>query len=209
MPPEEQASFEFGPPEPRVREAWPQDRTAIGEAIGRAFFDDPVALYLFPNESSRRRRFGRFAQIAIDSFAGHGFVYTTDPIQGAAIWQAPSPSPVGFWSQLRLTITLMNTTRSGFFRAIAMAETMRKNHFREPHWYLAVLGTVPEAQGRGIGSAMMKPVLERCDKEGQAAYLESSKESNIPFYNRHGFEGTGEIEIEGGPTLWPMVRRPV
>ena len=179
-----------------------------GMAIGRAFFDDPVAVYLFPDESSRRKRFSRFAQIAIDSFAGHGAVYTLDPVQGAAIWQAPSPAPVGFWTQLRLAIKLAGTTRSAYLRAISMAETMRRHHYREPHWYLAILGTVPEAQGRGLGSAMLAPVLERCDKEGLDAYLESSKESNIPFYNRHGFEVTGEIEIEGGPTLWPMVRRP-
>jgi ribosomal protein S18 acetylase RimI-like enzyme len=208
MPPEEQATFEFGPPEPRVRSARTDDHFAISEAIGRAFFDDPVALYLFPNEISRRKRFGRFAQLAIDSFAGHGAVHTTDPIRGAAIWQAPSPSNVGFGMQLRLAMRLADTTRSAFFRAMTLGETMRKHHYPKPHWYLAILGTVPEAQGRGLGSAMMQPVLERCDRDGLPAYLESSKESNIPFYNRHGFELTGRIEIEKGPTLWPMVRQP-
>jgi len=210
MPSEEQAAFEFGPPRPRVRPARPEDRAAIADAIGRAFFDDPVAVYLFPDESSRRSRFGRFAQIAIDSFTGHGAVHTTEPVRGAAIWQAPSPPPVGFWTQLRLAFTLARTTRTGFRRAARLGETMRRHHFQQPHWYLAVLGTIPVAQGEGVGSAMLGPVLARCDAERLPAYLESSKESNIPFYQRHGFEVTGEIRIEGGdgPTLWPMVRPP-
>jgi ribosomal protein S18 acetylase RimI-like enzyme len=208
MLPEDQAAHSFGPPEPRVRPARAEDHFAISKAIGRAFFDDPIALHLFPSEISRSKRFGRFAQLAIDSFADHGIVHTTDPIRGAAIWQAPSPPDVGVAAQLRLLMRLAHTTRSAFFRAIALGETMREHHYPEPHWYLAILGTVPEAQGRGLGSAMMQPVLERCDADGLPAYLESSKESNIPFYNRHGFEVTGTIEIENGPTLWPMVRRP-
>ena len=55
----------------------------------------------------------------------------------------------------------------------------------------------------------MGPVLERCDTEGIPAYLESSKESNIAYYRRFGFEVTGEIVIApGGPTVWPMWREP-
>jgi hypothetical protein len=55
----------------------------------------------------------------------------------------------------------------------------------------------------------MQPVLDTCDAEGIGAYLESSKESNVPFYERHGFRVTGEIVIPDGPTLWAMWRDPV
>jgi len=207
-PPEEQAVFEFGPPQPRVRIARPQDRPAIHDAIGRAFFDDPVAMHLFPDESTRRRRFGSFARLAIDSFVGHGAIHTTDPVRGAAIWQAPSPPRLGFWTQLRFGLGVAAATRRRVGRAIELGQTMRRHHLREPHWYLAILGTVPEAQGRGIGSAMIRPILDLCDEQRRPAYLESSKESNIPFYQRQGFEVVDEIRIEDGPTLWPMRRRP-
>jgi ribosomal protein S18 acetylase RimI-like enzyme len=77
-----------------------------------------------------------------------------------------------------------------------------------PHWYLAILGTDPSAQGRGLGSAMMGPILEGCDREGLGAYLESSKERNVDFYARHGFRVTGERRLPRGPRLWPMWRDP-
>ena len=93
-------------------------------------------------------------------------------------------------------------------RALGVLSKMEKIHPEQPHWYLAVLGTATEHQGRGVGSALMKPVLDTCDDEGIPAYLESSKEANIPFYRRHGFEVKGEITIKDGPTLWPMWRDP-
>jgi ribosomal protein S18 acetylase RimI-like enzyme len=77
-----------------------------------------------------------------------------------------------------------------------------------PHWYLAVLGTDPSAQGAGIGSALIGPTLGRCDAEGIPAYLESSKEANISFYQRHGFRVTQEIDLPQGPKLWAMLREP-
>jgi ribosomal protein S18 acetylase RimI-like enzyme len=78
---------------------------------------------------------------------------------------------------------------------------------REAHWYLATLGTDPDRQGQGVGSALLRKVLERADLEGLPAYLESSKERNLAFYGRHGFEVTGEIHTPGGgPTLWLMWR---
>ena len=86
---------------------------------------------------------------------------------------------------------------------------MESKHPRQPHWYLATLGTAVEQQGKGVGSALMRPVLEHCDAEGIPCYLESSKERNVPFYRRHGFEVVEEVPLPGdGPMLWTMWREP-
>jgi GNAT superfamily N-acetyltransferase len=77
-----------------------------------------------------------------------------------------------------------------------------------PHWYLAILGTEPAAQGQGLGSAMLGPVLEECDRDGVAAYLESSKDRNLAFYGRHGFQVTEEWRLPRGPRVWGMWREP-
>jgi GNAT superfamily N-acetyltransferase len=85
---------------------------------------------------------------------------------------------------------------------------IERHHPIEPHFYLSVVGTDPEQQGGGVGSALLAPVLRICDESGTAAYLESSKESNVPFYARHGFAVTERMELPGGPPLWLMWRSP-
>ena len=71
-----------------------------------------------------------------------------------------------------------------------------------------VLGVDPPRQGEGLGSALMQPVLELCDRERVPAYLESSKERNVDFYARHGFRVTSELRLPKGPAMWPMWRNP-
>ena len=81
-------------------------------------------------------------------------------------------------------------------------------HPRAPHWYLAVIGTDPPEQGKGVGAALLDPILERCDREATGAYLESSKPENVPWYERFGFTVTGQIDLPDGPPLWSMWRDP-
>ena len=55
----------------------------------------------------------------------------------------------------------------------------------------------------------MQPVLTRCDTDGIPAYLESTKERNVGFYEHHGFAVVGCVDIPlDGPALWLMWRVP-
>jgi len=85
---------------------------------------------------------------------------------------------------------------------------MERSHPREAHWYLPQIGVDPNAQGKGIGAALMAYALARCDQEQSPAYLEASKPQNIPFYKRYGFEVIAEIQIGSAPPVTPMLRRP-
>jgi GNAT superfamily N-acetyltransferase len=85
---------------------------------------------------------------------------------------------------------------------------MDRYHPAEPHWFLPLLAVDPSHQGKGYGSALLQPVLERCDREKQLAYLESSNPRNIPLYERHRFEVLGAIQSGSSPTVVPMLRKP-
>ena len=80
---------------------------------------------------------------------------------------------------------------------------------RPPHWYLAMMGVIPERQGRGLGTALIAPALRDLDGDGAPAYLEASSPRSRELYLRNGFVVTGEFELpSGGPPLWQMWREP-
>lgn len=194
---------------PTVRTAHRADIGPLSATLARAFDDDPVMRWFFPVESVRRQRLPRFmAALTRVGALPHDHVYTTDGWQGGALWNPPGTWRTTLAGQLRLAPAMVGHLGARLPRALKAFSLIEKHHPHAPHWYLLMLGTDPELQGRGIGSALMAPVLERCDREGTAAYLESSKESNIPFYKRHGFEVTGQVDLPGGPSMWPMWREP-
>ena len=107
-------------------------------------------------------------------------------------------------------VQVLSETLSGHHaeEVFAVVEQMGAFHPTEPVWYLPLIGVEPEEQGRGYGAAMLRDVLELCDRDGVAAYLESSNPANLTLYRRHGFEQTGVIQAGSSPEMYPMLRRP-
>ena len=192
-----------------VRKAVRDDVPGLSRTLGRAFDDDPVMAWFLPDEERRRRHLpGFMSALTRHSTLPHGHVYTTDGWLGGALWNPPGTWQTSLVGQFRLMPSMVRALGGRFVTVAKAFTTIEKHHPKEPHWYLLMLGTEPDKQGQGIGSALMAPVLETCDREGLPAYLESSKEKNIPFYSRHGFEVTGELTLPDGPTMWPMWRNP-
>ena len=64
-----------------------------------------------------------------------------------------------------------------------------------------------DAQGKGIASKLMRPMLTFCDNEKMVAYLETNKESNVSLYKHYGFELKKEEVIpKTNVTHYAMVR---
>jgi GNAT superfamily N-acetyltransferase len=92
--------------------------------------------------------------------------------------------------------------------AAALLNEVERRHPVEPHWYLALLATDPGAQGQGLGSSLLGPVLDRCDSEGIPAYTETQKHETVSWYRRSGFVVIDEIRRDQTPTIWRLWRDP-
>lgn len=85
---------------------------------------------------------------------------------------------------------------------------MDQSHPEEAHWYLPMIGVDPRAQGRGLGGALMRHAVARCDRDRAPAYLETANPRNIPLYERFGFEAMASFQVGAAPRVTPMLRRP-
>jgi GNAT superfamily N-acetyltransferase len=186
------------------------DVPAIGDALALAFQDDPVMAWLFGDDQARTvRHLRRYLTHETARHLKHPTVFTTDGHAGAALWDPPHQWKTRPRDILSVMPIMLPGLRHRVVRALRGLAQIEEAHDRHPeHYYLAVLGTRPDRQGQGVGSTLLRPILDRCDDEGIGAYLESSKESNIPFYRRHGFEVVEEIHLPKGPLLYPMWRDP-
>jgi GNAT superfamily N-acetyltransferase len=190
-----------------VRPALAEDYGPLSEVLARAFYDDPVTAWFYPDVERRMRHARRFFAIRLRQLEGHGLLYTTSERSGASLW-----APPGQWREnLRQSLMQLPMLPALLPRIVQTTRAVReieRLHPVKPHYYLSVVGTDPDKQGGGIASALLAPVLQRCDETQTAAYLESSKESNVSFYARHGFAVTERIELPEGPPLWLMWREP-
>ncbi len=92
--------------------------------------------------------------------------------------------------------------------ALALITRMEHRHLHEPHYYIPYVGVAPHAQGHGLGTVLLRPTLDRCDRERLPAYLEATSERNAALYARLGFEHLGGFTLHNSPPLWPMRRAP-
>jgi ribosomal protein S18 acetylase RimI-like enzyme len=196
-----------------VRAAQKPDITPLAQALGRAFYDDPVSVWMLPDDVSRTAQLTAFfgASTRAHHLSGGGVevAYDGSTVGAAALWDPPNGWKQSTWSQLRMVPALIRSFGFRLSQGRALSDLLDANHPEEPHWYLAVIGSDPSVRGQGFGKAVMQPRLDRCDADYCPAYLESSKEENVPYYERFGFRVIGEITLpNGGPTLWKMWRAP-
>ena len=189
---------------------------AVAGVLARAFHKDPLAIHMLPNQDERSLWLPLHFEKAV--LLGHlfGEVYTTsgDPL-GAAIWYPPdrwqlTPEQLEEASVGELAEKLPEGAFERFLTAVAYVEMRHKKAMPEPHWYLAVVGVDRNAQGTGIGGALIEPVLEKADCHQLTCYLETAEAENERFYSRLGFTLVAkDVEPSSGLDFWTFRRNPI
>lgn len=198
---------------PTIRTATAADRAVLASALASAFSEDPLFTWMAgagpekPLEPKMRRMFD--AMLRLDLARPDHLVFMSDDGTGGAVWKAPTKWKMPAADLVRSMPAMLRAFGTRMPKMIGAINAIEKAHPTEEHYYLEVLGTRSDVQSRGVGSAAISHLLERCDAEGMPAYLESSNVRNVPFYARHGFESTGEVVVgKGAPTVTAMWREP-
>ena len=173
--------------------------------LALAFSSDPPCRWTWPDPQRYLEAFPRFARAFGGGAVEHGTAIYHEGFSGVALWLPPGVAP----DEASLVSVIQDTVAAARRDAMfSMFEQMEAFHPREPHWHLPLIGVDPAHQGKGIGAALLRHVLNACDNQKVLAYLEATSVRNVPLYERHGFEALGRIQVADSPPVVPMVRKP-
>lgn len=189
------------------------DRPEATATTARAFTIDPMFGYFTRGRLHAHRTLPRLIGGFVDDLAAHGTSWVVedhDGVMGISGWCAPGTVPRGLRRDAAIAAkaTPEAARVAHPITGLGLLAALERHHPTQPHWYLALLAVDPERQGRGLGSALIKPGLDRADDDGLPAYLETQKEANVSWYHRHGFDLTRTIEHRGAPPVWCLTRAP-
>lgn len=193
-----------------IRKAIISDAQDIGSILGDAFKDDPVMNFSL---GSRIEVFRWYFKLVFEAhYSKHEEVYIADDLSSAAMWLPPGIEHQQYSLSLQLLLLremILGGGIRGAFKLTKLTRYLKKMEPKEFHYYLHAIGVTEGNRGKGFGSQLLHPVLEKCDRDNQLAYLENTNEKNLPLYERNGFEVLDVYEVDrNGPRLWPMLRKP-
>ena len=198
-----------------VRKLPPNAVGAAARLLTRAFAADPVLTYFMNGTWRRAVAFPAFFRAVLLENLPHDAVYgawSTDRLIGVSAWIPPdaptAPTSTRWRCATNHTIVrvLFPLRSRGIYRGFSSLAAL---HPRSAHWYLPFVGIDPEHQGLGVGALLLKPVLQRADREGRLCYLETPFPRTHAFYQRLGFElGPAIRPFPGAPPVWTMLRKP-
>ena len=154
-------------------------------------------------------------QISLRTMTEDAIIYAdSEEINGFAAWL-----PFGFTGNKTMPFLLNGGLRLILHSGLGIigrlltyesyAMNLKKEYTDNYDWYLYNLSIKKDAQGKGIASKLMRPMLEFCDDERMVAYLETNKEANVGLYRHYGFELKREELIPDSPVMhYSMVREP-
>ena len=192
-----------------------KDLDRLSEVAADAYCDYPLHNW-FTNGKYDAKASKLIMQISLKTMTEDAVIYAdSEEINGFAVWL-----PFGFTGSKTLPF-LMNGGLSlivhsglGIIARLLTYETyamnLKKDFTDHYDWYLYNLSIKKDAQGKGIATKLMRPMLQFCDAERMVSYLETNKETNVGLYQHYGFELMKEEVIPKTPvTHYAMVRNPI
>ena len=179
---------------------------SAAETLARAFYDYPVFIYVFPDATERKDKLPALCQSIVMHGLLNGEVYATSPaMEGVAMWLPPSvPGGLPETPEIRRE-PLEPLERFAYFGRFT--NYVRRNHAPARHWKLDTIGVAPEFQGKGHAGALVRPMLDRIDRERLPCYLDTNLEKNLAIYQRYGFKIVDDTMVPGTEIRdWGMLR---
>jgi len=184
------------------------DTDVVTRILVEAFHEDAMwGAWAFPDPDTRRHHRETVFRLLVQGAMRYPSVWLTADGTATALWIPPGGSELSAAQEETIDSVLRESlgARSGaVLRAFEMFAEARPTH---PHYYLTLLGTDPAHRGLGLGQRLLRSTLDHVDLAGSPAYLEAADDL-VPMYQRFGFRVLERFDLDAGPTVNCMWRKP-
>lgn len=191
---------------PPSRLAVPDDRAILLAVLLEAFRADPFWVHFMPDPDqpgfAAPDGLDACMQADVDAYITHGHCHRIDD-SAVALW-----APPGIRADDEDLANAFGRHADPALTEAALPQFLELGERRPdtPHFYLHLIAATDAARGGGLGTILLRRVLDVCDAEGIPAYLEASTLRSAALYERHGFETIARVEFAPGVVLHPMLR---
>jgi GNAT superfamily N-acetyltransferase len=193
--------------DPPTRAAGTADLDAVAACLASAFFEDPLwGHWTFPDAERRTAPLARMLGFWASAALTHSWVRMTDGAEAVAVWIPPGQPEMTAADEQRFATLIDELLGPRAPDVHDVLEMFDEHHPDEPSYYLSLWGVHRDHAGRGLGTALIEDNLAEIDREGAAAYLESTNPANLPRYEALGFERRGAFGPADGPLVTTMWR---
>ena len=184
--------------------------------LSASFFNYPMFTFYFPDPKRRACYLPRYFQHILNCARRYGEVYTTAEISGVIFTLPPGHTKISIWEYIQNGFLLtpfmlgFRNYKQSMDCESFVGNTQERLMENQPHYYLWGLAVDPNQKAKGIGSALMAPVLAKADAQKLPVYLETHDETNVRYYQKHGFDLIHTVRIPKYELpIWCMLRKPI
>ncbi len=182
------------------------------DIMAAAFLNDPLWVYLVPDEAKRRQLLPRFYRVFFNVWLSNRQAFGVgDPLQGLAVWSYPDQKTEFFklvgpgFLKLFFSPVIMSFIRAR--SVFSQFEIMQQRYAPDPHYYLNMIAVLPASQGKGLASQLIRPFLIKADQEAVGIYTETMTPANVGLYKHYGFVCQEEFRVPGTVlSIWSFYR---
>jgi GNAT superfamily N-acetyltransferase len=190
-----------------ISQATPERIPALASVLGRAFAVEPMMRWALCECDDFEERLIRAFELFMKEPVRLGMVWEAGTATGALIWMPAEQTDA--LDEANLAMRSVYEREDGADRFDRLWDWVQSKHPEEPLALLDSLAVEPAAQGRGIGSTLIRHGIDEARTEGHGALLQTGNPRNVPLYERHGFRVVDDADVPGdGPHIWFMRRDP-
>ena len=165
------------------------DKTFVVKILKAAFIDDPQINFIIGDGKNHQKKYDRLMSYAFEQATLNGHIEISEDKNAVAIWRYFNSNKISFRLLKENILFLLFFGFNGLKRVKTMEAEIQKDYPKDRDFlYLWFLGTLPTHQGKGFGSALLNPFIEKCNIEKKVIYLETSTVKNVEYYKYKGFE---------------------